>query len=108
MLTRLRWSLDARVRNGRWLSRQAERCGAGVLAEARPRISRGAPDTRLVLSDDVYLYYDNAFFLDAPGATIEIGERTFVNRRTEIVCQDSVRIGADCLISWDVCITDTD
>jgi len=104
----LRWALDYRNRNGRWLARQAQRCGSRLLAEGRPRISRGAPDTHLVFGDDVYLYYDLGFFLDSPGATIEIGDRTYVNRRTEIICQDSVRIGADCLVSWEVMIADTD
>ena len=108
MIGELRWALDHRNRNGRWLARQAQRCGSRLLAEGRPRISRGAADTNLVFGDDVYLYYDLGFFLDAPGATIEIGDRTYVNRRTEIICQDSVRIGADCLVSWEVMIADTD
>jgi acetyltransferase-like isoleucine patch superfamily enzyme len=54
------------------------------------------------------LYRDVGFFLDAPGATIEIGALTYLNRRTEIACKSSVRIGERCAISWDVLITDTD
>lgn len=48
------------------------------------------------------------FTLEGPEAHIAIGERSFINRGTEIVAAESVRIGVDCAISWDVCITDTD
>ncbi|AJY77773.1 acetyltransferase [Paenibacillus beijingensis] len=48
------------------------------------------------------------FYLDKPGAEIVIGDRTYINRRTEIMCKQSVVIGSDCAISWDVVITDTD
>jgi acetyltransferase-like isoleucine patch superfamily enzyme len=73
-----------------------------------PRISRGTKQTHLRLGRAVLLYRDVGFFLDAPGATIEIGDRTYLNRRTEITCKASVTIGSDCAVSWDVLITDTD
>jgi acetyltransferase-like isoleucine patch superfamily enzyme len=34
--------------------------------------------------------------------------RSFLNRRTEIIAAESVSIGDDCAISWDVLVTDTD
>ena len=105
---RVRWALDETNRNGRRLARQLDAAGDRILAEALPRISRGAPDTHLAIGDDTYLYPDLGFFLDAPGATIAIGERCFINRRTEFISQDAVKVGDDCLISWDVMITDTD
>jgi acetyltransferase-like isoleucine patch superfamily enzyme len=43
-------------------------------------------------------------FLDAP---ISIGDRSYLNRRTEITCKCSVRIGADCAISWEVPVTES-
>lgn len=46
-------------------------------------------------------------YLDRPGATIEIGDYTAINRRTEIMCYERVTIGKRCGIGWDVQIMDT-
>ncbi|MGN6697203.1 MAG: acyltransferase [Thermomicrobiales bacterium] len=42
------------------------------------------------------------------GAHISIGNGTYLNRNTEIIAQQEVRIGRDCKIAWDVVIMDTD
>jgi acetyltransferase-like isoleucine patch superfamily enzyme len=42
------------------------------------------------------------------GGTLRIGHATNVNGLTKIFCRESVTIGADCTISWDVQIMDTD
>jgi acetyltransferase-like isoleucine patch superfamily enzyme len=42
------------------------------------------------------------------GATIRIGNGTYLNRNVEIIAQREVTIGRDCQISWDVVIMDTD
>lgn len=60
------------------------------------------------IGERVHIYPDVCFFLDSPSAKIIIGDRTYINRRTEIKCQNSVEIGNDCAISWDVLIMDTD
>ncbi|MCT1391420.1 acyltransferase [Peribacillus frigoritolerans] len=65
-------------------------------------------NTNLLLGDKVTLYQGVSFFLDKIGATISIGDGTYINRRTEIMCKDNIVIGRDCAISWDVVITDTD
>ena len=39
---------------------------------------------------------------------ISIGNGTYLNRNTEIIAANEVRIGQDCKISWDVVIMDTD
>ncbi|QJD88451.1 acyltransferase [Cohnella herbarum] len=55
------------------------------------------------------MLYDRVnFYLDQPGAEIVIGDRTYINRRTEIMSKQSVTIGTGCAISWDVVISDTD
>jgi acetyltransferase-like isoleucine patch superfamily enzyme len=41
-------------------------------------------------------------------ATIAIGDGTYLNRNTEVVAAQSVRIGRDCKIARDVIIMDTD
>jgi acetyltransferase-like isoleucine patch superfamily enzyme len=43
-----------------------------------------------------------------PGASIQIGNGTYLNRNTEIVAARSVTIGRDCMIARDVIIMDTD
>lgn len=42
------------------------------------------------------------------GGHIFIGNGTYLNRNTEIIAQQEVRIGRDCMIAWDVVIMDTD
>ena len=42
------------------------------------------------------------------GAEISIGNGTYLNRNTEVVAAQSVRIGRDCMIARDVLIMDTD
>ncbi|MEO8285469.1 MAG: acyltransferase [Chloroflexota bacterium] len=42
------------------------------------------------------------------GARITIGTGTYLNRNTEIIAQQEVTIGRDCMIAWDVVIMDTD
>ncbi|RIE05399.1 acyltransferase [Cohnella faecalis] len=54
------------------------------------------------------LYRNIGFYLDSETAVIEIGDHTFLNRRSEVMCKRHVKIGSHCAISWDVTITDTD
>jgi len=74
----------------------------------RVGVNRPAAGTRLRLGRWVRLYQRVHLYLDGPTAVVSIGNGTYVNRRTEITCQDSVTIGEQCAISWDVLITDTD
>lgn len=62
----------------------------------------------ITLGDKVQFYTGVNLFLDSPSAKITIGSRTYINRRTELRCQDSIEIGKGCAISWDVSIMDTD
>ena len=71
-------------------------------------LSTPRPGTALVLAEHVTLYEHVGFYLDAPGARIEVGSSTYINRRTEMCAKSLVRIGARCAISWDVTITDSD
>lgn len=43
-----------------------------------------------------------------PGATIRIGNGTYLNRGAEIVAAEAVTIGRDCKIGRDVIVMDTD
>jgi acetyltransferase-like isoleucine patch superfamily enzyme len=42
------------------------------------------------------------------GATIRVGNGTYLNRNTELVAARSIRIGRDCKIARDVIVMDTD
>lgn len=42
------------------------------------------------------------------GGQLSVGDRTSFQQRLGLNCQESIHIGADCIISWDVQITDTD
>lgn len=42
------------------------------------------------------------------GGRIIIGGGTYLNRNTEVIAQQEVRIGRHCMIAWDVIIMDTD
>jgi acetyltransferase-like isoleucine patch superfamily enzyme len=43
-----------------------------------------------------------------PGAYLEVGHETFVNPNSRIMALESIRIGADCAVAWDVQIMDGD
>ena len=42
------------------------------------------------------------------GASLEIGSDTFVNPNSRIIALESIRIGAECAVAWDVQIMDGD
>ena len=44
----------------------------------------------------------------AKGATLSIGNGTYLNRDTTIVCHERIEIGENCRISYQVIIMDTD
>jgi acetyltransferase-like isoleucine patch superfamily enzyme len=64
--------------------------------------------SNIFIGEKVLLYHEVAFYLDSSEASISIGDQTYINRRTEIKCQNKVTIGRACAISWDVVIMDTD
>ena len=78
------------------------------MADAGVHVHRQARGTSIILGQRVRLRRDVALFLAARGARIEIGDNTYLNRRTEVFCSKSVRIGAGCAVAWDVLITDSD
>ena len=53
-------------------------------------------------------FYPGVRFECWRNASIVIGNGTYLNRNVLIVAAQEVRIGRDCMISWDVVIMDTD
>lgn len=86
----------------------------GVTADGPVSVDRWAKIVRphgggsLHLGARARLFPKVAIYLETPAARVSIGRSTFLNRRTEVIAAESVAIGDDCAISWDVVITDTD
>ena len=74
---------------------------------------RGFPRPRVTNKGGEIIVENCAFF---PGVRLEvwrggrivIGGGTYLNRNTEVIAQQEVRIGRHCKIAWDVVIMDTD
>lgn len=96
-----------RIFRGMLFRRKLTHCGKLLRVVGKARLSK-SENTKLIIGDYVTLYQNVSFFLDKESAKIIIGDRTYINRRTEIMCKSSIEIGNNCAISWDVVITDTD
>ena len=96
------------VARGRLLRPRLMRCGKRLRVRGRVKVQVTARDAGVVLGDYVSLYPGVAFYLDGPGARIEIGTKTGLNRRVEIMARERITIGDDCAIGWDVQIVDND
>lgn len=81
--------------------------GQKLRVDGNLRLS-AVPGARLTLGNSVRFYPGVSVVLDSPTAKVSIGAGTYLNRRTQIFSEDKVCIGANCAISWDVTIMDTD
>ncbi len=91
---------------GLWLSRKFAVHGIIVACEGRPWprvINRGGE-----IHAKNCQFYSGVRFEIGPGARIEIGNGTYLNRNTLVHADKLVRIGSACKISWDVIIMDSD
>jgi len=89
------------------LRRQAAQCGIGPFPLG-PLKYEAKPGCELILGDSVTFYGGVSLLMTGPGASLRIGDNSYLNRRSEIVCRELVSIGSNCAISWDVLITDND
>jgi len=82
---------------------------AGALAWLRgspmPNIRNDHRGT--IVAGDVALYPD-VTLICRPGARLSVGDGTYINRNTFLFAEKEISVGEDCMISWDVIITDTD
>ena len=74
----------------------------------RVRLRRPPTGARLTLGRNVDLRDGVAIWWEGDDAQIQIGDNTYLHQRTELRCRESITIGNDCAISWDVQILDTD
>lgn len=65
---------------------------------------------KILFDKNVFLYPNTKISVvgDNKTAKLHIGENTNIGDRSEIHVADSIEIGKNCAISWDVCIMDTD
>jgi acetyltransferase-like isoleucine patch superfamily enzyme len=99
-----RYSLRS-VAGGLLLRRHFDRARLVLWAggSPRPRIqNRGWLET-----DVCTLWSGVRIEVEAQGR-LSIGQGTYLNRNTVVVCHDRITIGGFCMISWDVVISDTD
>jgi acetyltransferase-like isoleucine patch superfamily enzyme len=90
------------------LRRRLMSCGQRLRVRGRVQVRVTAADAGVVLGDDVSLYRGVAFYLDAPGARIEVGDKTGMNRSVQLMARDRITIGRNCAIGWEVQIVDND
>ena len=91
---------------GWWLSRYFKQHGILVVSENGPMpqiINKGG-----TLSAENCQFYAGVRFEIGEAGNLTIGNGTYINRNTLIVCEREVKIGRDCKISWDVVIMDSD
>jgi acetyltransferase-like isoleucine patch superfamily enzyme len=98
------WIAAAR---GRLFRRRTQRCGRSPFVAGRVHLFR-VSDTQLVLGDYVYLFGDVRLSLRASGATVTIGDETYIGHHSEVSSLSSVTIGSRCAIGPDVVIRDND
>ena len=91
---------------GVWLSRKFAAHGILVVTGDGPApkvLNRGGR-----IEAENCQFFEGVRFELGPAAVIRIGNGTYLNRNTLVVSEQSVEIGRDCKIAWDVIIMDTD
>ncbi|HHV59804.1 MAG TPA: acyltransferase [Clostridiaceae bacterium] len=93
---------------GKFIGLRFNQCGKWLRAERGVRVLK--KNGAIKIGDKVLLHRNVK--LSAWGtegfAEISIGNNTYIGDRTEIHAGQSVKIGSNCNISWDVCIMDRD
>lgn len=97
-----------RYARGALLRPRLMRCGARLRVKGKVRVKSTARGCGVILGDDVNLYDGVTFYLDAPNARIEIGDKTGFNRDVKIMARDRIKLGSDCAVGWEVQIMDDD
>ncbi len=52
--------------------------------------------------------YPGVSMICSRGGRISVGDNTYINRNTYLFAEEEITVGEECMISWDVIITDTD
>lgn len=91
---------------GLWFSRKFDSSGYIIVSGGWPMpkvVKKGGK----LLAENCQFYSGVRLEIGSSG-TLVIGNGTYLNRNTLIVCEDNVEIGENCKIAWDVIIMDSD
>jgi acetyltransferase-like isoleucine patch superfamily enzyme len=91
---------------GLWISRHFTKHGVVVVSGGLPLpkiVNRGGK----IYTENIQLYSGVRLEVGEQGI-IRIAKGTYINRNTVIVSEQSVEIGRNCKIAWDVTIMDSD
>ena len=91
---------------GFWLSRKFDRSGYIVVSGGWP-IPKVVKKGGKLFAQNCQFYSGVRLEIGESG-TLVIGNGTYLNRNTLIVCEERVEIGKNCKIAWDVIIMDSD
>lgn len=91
---------------GLWFSRKFDRSGYLVVTGGRPMPKVIHNGGKLLAGN--CQFYSGVRLEIGPSGTLLIGNGSYLNRNTLIVCEERVDIGKNCKIAWDVIIMDSD
>lgn len=103
---RLRKYAIGEIMTGLWFSRKFDQSGYIIVTGRKPMpkvINKGGK----LLAGNCQ-FYSGVRLEIGPKAILTIGNGSYLNRNTLIVCEDNIEIGENCKIAWDVIIMDSD
>lgn len=91
---------------GLWFARKFKHHGILVVSGGRPfpKLFNDGGDIRVGNCQ----FYSGVRLEVGKGAILRIGKGTYLNRNTVVIAHRQIEIGANCAISWDVNIMDSD
>lgn len=104
--SRLRKYSIGEIVAGLWFSRKFNISGYLVVTGGRPMPKVIHKGGKLLAGN--CQFYSGVRLEVGSKATLSIGNGSYLNRNTLIVCEDHVEIGKNCKIAWDVIIMDSD
>lgn len=91
---------------GAWVARRFTRAGWLACAPGFPKVRvRNLGGT---VEAGNCLFFPGVRLEAGPGASLRIGDGTYLNRNTRVTARQEVTIGCACQIGWDVLIMDAD
>ena len=91
---------------GLWFSKNFDNSGYIVVTGGRPMPKVIHKGGKLLAGN--CQFYSGVRLEIGPKGTLLIGNGSYLNRNTLIVCEEHVEIGKNCKIAWDVIIMDSD
>lgn len=106
IISRLRKYSIGQYVAGFWFSRKFDHSGYLVVTGGRPMPEVIHKGGKLLAGN--CQFYSGVRLEIGPKGTLLIGNGSYFNRNTLVVCEERVEIGKNCKIAWDVIIMDSD